>query len=103
MRKVAEEIFAMAASGEPIRPDSIIGKLTESEEQAKAARIFSTTIEDAEDSAVRQKLLQETVRRVKEARFSRDRNEMDMNAPDALLIIRSQKEELERIKKTSFT
>ena len=102
VRKVAEEIFAMAANGEPIRPDSIIGKLTESEEQAKAARIFSTTIEDAEDSAVRQKLLQETVRRVKEARFSRDRDEMDMNAPGAMDIIRSQREELERIKKTSF-
>lgn len=102
IRTVAKLVFEQLDSGGEIHPDAIMDKFSESEDQAIAARIFHTRIDGADDPAVKGKLIQETVRRVKEESFNRERDTMDMNAPDAINRIRAQKEEIERIKTTSF-
>ncbi len=95
-RLVAEAILGALERGEPVQPAALLSQFLEDEEKRnQVAAVFNTALSEETTKEEREKILTETVRRLKRARLDRQvREETDPRRLQALILEKARLEAL---------
>lgn len=102
-RQVAQELFAQYEKDHTVNPAKIVSLFPEEEEQKEIAGLFNATIHELESKQDREKVVKETIRRIKENSIDVRSRQSDPNDMKSMMQLIQDKMTLEKLDKTHIS
>lgn len=102
-QQVAQELFAQYEKDHTVNPAKIVSMFPEEEEQKEIAGLFNATIHELESKQDREKVVKETIRRIKENSIDVRSRQSDPNDMKSMMQLIQDKMTLEKLDKTHIS
>lgn len=102
-QSVAQELFAQYEKDHTVNPAKIVSLFPEEEEQKEIAGLFNATIHELESKQDREKVVKETIRRIKENSIDQRSRQSDPNDMKSMMQLIQDKMTLEKLDKTHIS
>ena len=102
-QQVAQELFAQYEKDHTVNPAKIVSMFPEEEEQKEIAGFFNATIHELESKQDREKVVKETIRRIKENSIDVRSRQSDPNDMKSMMQLIQDKMTLEKLDKTHIS
>ena len=102
-QQVAQELFAQYEKDHTVNPAKIVSMFPVEEEQKEIAGLFNATIHELESNQDREKVVKETIRRIKENSIDVRSRQSDPNDMKSMMQLIQDKMTLEKLDKTHIS